>query len=346
MDEKRILAARMERHGFARRAQTDGEFRRLVRTLQPLAPEYMSMPGSAPRLMHRTSNDDEEMANRLRASRELVKGRFAAGNVSYVLQEDLELYATAFRKPLSRFNDEHDLIQRTLQSTGPLSTRQLREETGLSHKKLMPAVHRLQQAFLLYEDQEDESWERPWSLFESEWPEVDLERMDKMAAVVEVITRFLRSHVFATTEQIRNWSQLREAKKAVGEMEAVGTLANCKAPGVAGWMLEEDESLPRAEPKRSVYMIHKADPMARPHVPELKEHYKQRDVLQYLLIDGRFRGAVCGHWRIRPHDVEDIALDLSEREVADRREAVLAAVEAGYPPPDRRVLRYNGRELV
>ncbi len=177
----------MERHGFARRAQTDGEFRRLVQTLQPLAPEYMSMPGSAPRLMHRTSNDDEEMANRLRASRELVKGRFAAGNVSYVLQEDLELYATAFRKPLSRFNDEHDLIQRTLQSTGPgpLSTRQLREETGLSHKKIMPAVHRLQQAFLLYEDQEDESWERPWSLFESEWPEVDLERMDKMVAVVD-----------------------------------------------------------------------------------------------------------------------------------------------------------------
>ena len=41
--------------------------------------------------------------------------------------------------------------------------------------------------------------------------------------------------------------------------------------------------------------------------PELKERFGGLEVLQYLLIDRNFAGAVCGHWRIGPHDVEEMA---------------------------------------
>ena len=55
----------------------------------------------------------------------------------------------------------------------------------MTHKRLMPVLHRLQRAFLVYEDQEDGSWERPWCLFESEWPDVDLERLPWQEAACE-----------------------------------------------------------------------------------------------------------------------------------------------------------------
>ena len=339
----------MERHGFSRRAETEPQYRALVKATQPVAPFHMSMPGSPPRLVHRTSIDDAELASRLRHSRELVKGRFLRGNVGYVLREDLELYGTAFRKLMTRLDERHEIILATLRSTGPLSTRQLREETGVAHKQLLPALHRLQQAFLLYEDQEDDSWERPWCLFESEWGgEVDLELRPRMEAVAEVISRFLHTHVFATTAQIRHWCQLRDAPKAITELESTGAIVSHTFPGaLSGWMIAADEELSGELAEReTVHMVHKADPIVRPHALELKEKYKDREVLQYLLIDGRIRGAVCGHWRINPHDVEDVLVDLPPKDVTRRQAEILAEIEDGYPPPERRIVRYAGRPLL
>ena len=92
-------------------------------------------------------------------------------------------------------------------------------------------------------------------------------------------------------------------------------------------------------------MLHKSDILARSHASELKRRFGHREVLQYLLIDGAFQGAVLGHWRIGPHDVEDIAVELPAVERMNRREEILNAVSSGYRPPYSRILRYAGKEI-
>jgi hypothetical protein len=94
-----------------------------------------------------------------------------------------------------------------------------------------------------------------------------------------------------------------------------------------------------------VFMLHKADTLVRASMSELKRRFAGLEVLQYLLIDGSFRGAVCGHWRIGPHDVEDIVTDLPARARADRRDEILEAVAWQYRAPSHRILRYHGEPV-
>ena len=344
MDRHDIVAARMARHGLGGRVRTESEYRVLFRRLQPVAPAHFSYPGSPPRLVHRVAADDAALADQMRACRELVKGRFARGVIAYVLADDLELYATAFRQPLAGLTSVQEQVLATLGSTGPLSTRQLRDEMGIMHKQLMPALHRLQRAFVLYEDQEDDGWDRPWCLFESEWPEVDLGRREWSAAAAAVIGHFVEAHVFATTGQIRDWCGFA-VRKIQGLLPEAG-LVPCEVDGLAtGWMRDGEALRGKSEmelPPCGTFVLHKADPLVRPHLGELKERYPGREILQYLLIDGELRGAVCGHWRIKAHDVEDVIVELAPDQAEARRGEVLAAVREHYPPSQSRILHYQG----
>ena len=348
MDKPSVLAHRLERNGLGGKMRGEGEYLKLFRRLQPVAPIYFSYPGSAPRLVHRTLGSDEELAEGLRGERLAVKGRFWGGQVGYVVAEELALYAAAFCKPIQRFTPEQEQILEILRHGEGMSTQQVRQESGLKHKKLMPVIHRLQRAFLLYEDQEDNEWDRPWSLFENAWPDVDLGRYQWDEAAAIVLGRFLHSHVFATFGQIRAWSQfaLRDLKKVLAAMETNGVVFSHQVEGVGeGFSLVEDRDLPKAKPPAAVYMLHKADPLVRPHLAELKERFAGRETLQYLLIDGELAGAVCGHWRIGPHDVDDIAVDLPKRQIEGRQTELIDAVSAEYHPPHSQVLRCGGKAL-
>lgn len=92
-------------------------------------------------------------------------------------------------------------------------------------------------------------------------------------------------------------------------------------------------------------MVHKADFLVKSHLTELRERFGGREVLQYLLIDGEFAGAACGHWRIGPHDVEDIVVKLARGEAQKRRREIVAEVARGYYPPRSRIRRFNGKSL-
>lgn len=96
--DRSLLAHRLRRHGLLSPAGDEGEFVELVRRLQPVTPVARDMPGAPPRLMHRCRGDDRELADRLRARQELLKGRFSGGRIAYVLAADFELYAAAFRR--------------------------------------------------------------------------------------------------------------------------------------------------------------------------------------------------------------------------------------------------------
>lgn len=77
----------------------------------------------------------------------------------------------------------------------------------------------------------------------------------------------------------------------------------------------------------------------------MKERFKEAEVLEYLLIDGEFKGAVCGRWGFKPYDVEDIMVDLSRSEQRRRQESIIMEVRRVYVLPTHDIVRYAG-ELI
>ncbi len=320
----------------------------LIRTLQPISTGAYDRPGSPPRLAHRTAFDDTRATARLRAKRGLVKGRFLGGGIGYVLAEDLELYANAFCRPLARPSPIQKRVLDAVRHAGPLTARQIKEETGLQSKQIMPALQRLQTAFLVYEDQLDDDWDRPWYAFEAEWPRVEVREERRGEAVREVLIRFLQGHVFATRENVRDWSRLpaRLLDDCLAELAEEGRIASCEAEGFGGGFCVPDTGRPTAESlEPSLFVVHKADFLTRSRASELERRFGSRDILQYLLIDGDLRGAIRGHWGFKPYDVEDIAVDLAAAARRARRDEILAAVATAYPPPRHRILRYAERAV-
>ena len=349
LNKEAVLAHRMLRQGLSAPASDEKAYSELLRLLQPVAPVHNTKPGSAPRLPHRATFDDGVFNDGLRGRSALVKGRFLGGNIGYVLAEDLALYGTVFRSEVTRFAEEHERVMQALRFTGCLTPRQLADETGLTNKRLMPLLHRLQRGFLVYEAQEDSSWERGWSLFEAEWPHVDLQALTWEEAASRVLDRFLESHVFATFTQLRDWSQLpvRALRRVVQADEAKATWLPCCVNGLGeGWVRAVDRRLSKVQSESSVFMLHKSDALVKSHASELKEKYGDLEVLQYLLIDGVFAGAVCGHWRIGPHDVEDVVVQLSDKDRRSRQQEIVDAVSQAYHPPHSEIRRYAGESIA
>jgi len=351
LEMEAVVSERLRRQGLSRPADAPQAYLELFRRLQPVAPVHFSYPGSPPRLVNRTRLDDAAEANRLRARRSVVKGRFARARIAYVLAEDLGLYAAAFRRPMVQLNATQAHVLEVVRGAGGITPRQIKEETrlggseGLLNKQIMPALHRLQSAFLVFEDQVDSDWERGWYAFEAEWPETDVDAVPWEDAAAEVLERTVCAQVFATLEQLGDWSGFRRRalRDVVADLEAEGRLVGACADGLGeGWVCAGDVKLEDEDVPVSAIMLHKADPLARFHESELKRRFGGVEVLQYLLIDGRFRGAVAGHWRIGPHDVEDVIVELPRAEATARREEILAAVSKEYTPPNSRILQYNG----
>ncbi len=341
-----ILAERLGRHALSAPLTDKTDYVELFRALQPVSPVHFSCPGDPPALSRRTEFNGALEANRLRQRGRLVKGRFLGDRLGYVWADDLAIYGNAFRRPLGKATRTQQTLLDTLAEVGPLTPRQIKDETGLLNKQIMPALHRLQKAFAVYEDQIDSDWERSWHRFESEWPDIELSEDHRAPAAVEVLMRFIRAHVFATLEQIKDWSQLpaRALPGLLGRLTHAGQIVAATVDGLGeGWACSADVGLSARRRPRSIFMLHKADPLVRSHASELKRRFGGSEVLQYLLIDGVFAGAVLGHWRIGPHDVDDIVVTLPTSTAARRRKGVLAEVAREYAPPRSRILRYNGR---
>lgn len=342
-----VLATRLVRQGLAEPASSAEGYRRLFGLLQPVSPVYFSCPGDPPALVHRTTLDGRALCSGWREKGEIVKGRFLGGTIGYVISEELELYANAFQRPLAKLDGSRMLVYDTLARVGPLTPRQLKEETGLLNKEIMPALHRLQEAFLVYEDQVDSDWERPWCVFSDEWPGIDVRPDRWEIAAGEVLRRFIHAHAVVDIEMIRDWSgwSVRDIRRLLQVMQAEGAIAPCSVDEWGdGWTCSGSE-MPAASAAPSVFMLHRADPLVRANASELKRRFSGPEVLQYLLIDGDFLGAVCGHWRIGPHDVDDIVLDLPALEAEERQAEIIDAVAGAYHPPSHRIIGYNGQAL-
>ena len=343
-----LLSERLRRQFLAEPVGGRRDYLDAFRRLQPVSPVYFTMPGDPPRLTNRTAFDDGPVTDRLRGKRTIIKGRFLGGTIGYVLAEDLAMYANTFRKPLSKPNEAHVRVMQAVSDAGPLTPRQLKDETGLLNKVIMPALHRLQSAFLVYEDQTDCDWERAWYEFASEWPEVDVGDESFESSARQVLGRFFEAHAFATAEQVKDWTRLsaRQLKAVLGGMAGDGLIIPERVPGMGeGWTHRDTKNLGDGKPASSAFMLHKADYLVRSHASELKRRFGEHEVLQYLLIDGQFQGAVLGHWRIGPHNVSDIVLTLPAASCAKRRAEIIEVVGRRYAPPDSGIERYCGTAL-
>ena len=188
---KKLLALRMQRQCFV--APVDAaDYDALYRDLQPGMNLYWHGFGQPPECTFRADFDDVEYNRQRQARRDLVKGRFAGGNLGWIMAEDLPLFAALYRKPIVGFMSDVQLTIMTLiERMGPLNIQQIKEETGYLVKEITPALHRLQEAFLLYEDQYDGEWDRAWYRFEEMFPEHDLDKFTRAEALDVVSSALL-----------------------------------------------------------------------------------------------------------------------------------------------------------
>lgn len=348
-----IINERVRRQGLLDPLVHPGDeaaYLELFHRLQPMAPVHNTRPGDPPRLVHRTAYSDFEVSGSLRERGALIKGRFQNGRIAYVLEEDLQLYATAFRKDLTRFGAIHSDILRLVREAGGMSKDQLKEELPYKAGDIGKALEELQRAFVLYEQQTDRDWDTGWLDFAEEWFSIPTDEESRKAAMEKVILRFVHAMVFATEGWIKSWSGwtgkligqmvaglVEQGKLVRGEVTGWGAGVMCREDAESAWVSARSEELPV-----TVWMLDKSDFLVRAEMDELKKRYEGYEVLQYLLIDGLFQGVVLGHWGFRDYDIEDIVLNLPEEAIFARRDEVLSAVRKVYDPEVHRIVKYHG----
>lgn len=235
----------------------------------------------------------------------------------------MELFIALYRKPLVKPTEIQLRVLEFIKREGPLNIQQIKEETGLLVKEITPALHRLQEAFLIYEDQYDGEWDRGWYKFVGMFPQVNSDKVSRHKALKIVLQRFAYRLVWFDTAMAKSFYKIpeKEIKLSVNELVAEGRLVLSGS----GYMLKSDaDLLENYEPQvmNFVYAIHRNDFLYKVHEHVLKEMAKEltkgleydHESLQYLLIDGEFHGASVGHFRNGPYDLNDVVCDLPKVE--------------------------------
>ena len=343
----KIIALRMERQHLLSKA-TEAEYDALYRDSQPGQNVFWTGFGDPPSLTYRATFDDIEYNRARRQERQLIKGRFQSGNLGWIIREDLELFAGLFMKPLNKPTDIQLTILSLIQREGPMNIQLMKEMTGLLVKKITPALHRLQQAFLVYEDQYDGEWDRGWYQFSEMFPNADLHKYSRHEALKIILQRFAYRHVFFDIEMAKSFYKLpaKDIKLAAATLVADGILIEVDE----GYCLRDDLSLLQTyteEPPNLVYAMHRNDFLVKSNEHWLKERFTHSypDTLCYLMINGEFKGIAVGKFRFTPPEIEDIILDISHEEAAARKDEILHAVRAlcGLDNP---IKRYQGESTA
>lgn len=351
-----IIALRMERQCLEEPADKK-EYKQLYRDLSPGLNVHWHGFGKPPCLVYRTEFDDEAYNGRRQKNRTLVKGRFQNGNIGFIERSQMELFACLYKKPYRPVANS-DLLLELIRREGPMNIEVIKEMSGLLVKQITPALHRLQECFLIFEDQYNGEWDRGWYLFDEIFPEVDFNRHTQNEALKLVLPRLFHRFVYLNQENAASFYGLpkKAVKQAIDDLTAEGTLM----PWNAGYLLTADQPILEQiggvkTPKKRVLALHRNDPLVRcedyPKGPleRLKKPAfspqngeeanagtsvpkEKSEVTQYLLIDGEIRGAVMGHFRYGPYDLHNINLDLSREEAEARMEELLDAVYAVNGP--------------
>ncbi len=322
-----ITKIRMQRQHLLSPATRD-EYDELFRKCSPVQTEYWTSPGSPPLLAHRADFDDLDHNDLRRSQRKILKGRFMGGGVGYVDREDLELFVCAYRREAPFLTPVQAELVELIRREGPMNVQLMKEVTGMLVKVISPALHKLQESFVIFEDQVDSEWDRAFYLFEEEFPEVDFEKYERIEAVSLIIKRFLWLNVVASPDSIKSFYRFssKDIKSALERL--VNSQEVCTCSG--GYCLQEDVCLlDSSEPvPKSVLVLHRSDILVRYYENMLKTRFIDDNfgVMYYILIDGEFRGAVFGRFTFGPYEVENVVVDLPENEKNQRKNEIFEAV--------------------
>ena len=337
--QRKLIALRMQRQHLINPVDAGG-YDALYRDMQPGMNAYWHGFGQPPELTFRACFDDIEHNRRRQERRDLIKGRFAGGNLGWIVPEDLPLFAALYRKPNKGFMDDvQATIMQLIERLGPLNIQQIKEETGYLVKVITPALHRLQEAFLLYEDQYDGEWDRAWYRFEEMFPETELNLYTRAEALEIVLQRFACRMVWFDTKMARSFYKLpeKEIRAACAALTGKGVFAAMDG----GFMLAQDAAcindMPDDLPLPQVMAFHRNDFLVRAFDHELRERFKplyealpyDHDPQYYVLVDGVFRALSVGHFRYGPYEIHDVVCDSPD--MWNLREEICAAIMKENP---------------
>jgi hypothetical protein len=340
-----FLSLRFDRQFFLRQADKI-KYDAFFRDVSPVNTTGWCEPGHPPAMPPHAAFNDDEYNFALRADRKILKGHFG-GRVGYVAAEDLQLFACLYCHPVTRLSQvQHDMYE-LIRTEGPLNIGSIKEITGLQVKNITPVLRRLQEAFLLFEDQADNEGDRAWYIFEDEFPDINLGSYSKTDVLTALLPRIAHRAVFFTDQTAKRFysQQKKDIQAALDRLILAGTLTEASLDGIRGYVLSKDaallssDTLPAVPP--GVIVVQRNDFIARCTGYVTGSEW---DTLYYLLIDGDIRGAVCGRFRFGPHDIEDIKLDLPADECAERKNEILGAVYTIFDYSLSPWKRYNGEK--
>ncbi len=325
---KNIIALRMERQHFKRKANKE-EYIKLYRDTQPGQNVYWNGFGDPPSITYRADFDDIEFNRERQNSRNLLKGRFQGGNLGWIVDEDMELFACMCKKELNNPTRLQQMMLELITCEGRLNIQQIKEITGMLVKEITPVLHRLQEAFLIYEDQYNGEWERDWCKFSDMFPHVDLHRYTGTDALKIVLQRFSYRHVLFDENMAKSFYKLpsKDIKSAVKELLNENIIVKFEE----GYILKTDYDLLNDNeyicPLTS-FVLHRNDFLVKSNEDWLKKIYKREgcDILQYIMAEGEFVGAVYGKFKYGPNIIDDVIIDLPDDERQKHEHEIMESI--------------------
>lgn len=345
LELRKVTSLRLERQYLIVKSGIDN-YDELYKELQPGLNVYWNGFGDPPSLSFRTDFNDIEYNRKRQLNRILRKGRFSGGNLGWVLNDDFELFACLYKKPINKYNEKQEILLEMIKNEGPMNIHQMKEYTGLLTKEITPALHRLQKAFLIYEDQYDGEWDRAWYKIAEIFPDLNSDRYSKEEALQKLLLRFLYRNVIGTIEMIKSYFKVpvKSIKNVVEEMVNEKLILSIEDKYILKSDLDILENY-HANDTRQVLALHRNDFLVKSNEDTLKKRYfhQKYDTLQYLLIDGEIKGAVVGKFRYGPNEIEDIILDDVVKFNDNRFDEILEAVALVNQGSE--IVRMNGIQL-
>jgi len=310
----------------------------ILTALQPYPPIAGTMPGSAPHPRSRVVGYQDEWSQRWRAAGRLVKGRFMKGNVAYVTDADLALYAAAFRRPLRAplSRPAHRILD-LLEQHGPMPKSMLREMTGIERGRFDRALLSLNRAFEVMEVQREVDWDSSWDLLWRAFPNAEPDAWEQSDAQAEVLRRFTKAFGPATVAEMSDWSgwNQRTINKLLDHLLAHHDIVRVGIEGETEltYLASEDaEALEASRPiSRFIIVLPPNDPFVTPQWSHLTARYRLYP-LPYcygvIVVDGEIAGAAWGHYKRRYIHIEELSLEPAFVHNPPRMDEVLATLES------------------
>ena len=352
---EKITALRMQRQYLADKKANKEEYDRLFRDMSPVPVRYWSAPGDPPTISSRADFDDYQYNYKLRQNRDIVKGRFQNGSVGYVAFDEFELFIGLYKKGPGRLSRMQFELLDLIEHEDGITIGRMKQATGWLVKNITPELHKLQEAFLIFEDQTDNEGDRMWFSLESVFPEIDTKKYSRSEALKIVLLRFAKLNIFFDASSARSFYKinLNDIKETADELVNSGELINYNGR----YMLKSDFeylSSPESDDlklEKSVIILHRNDFLVKsnenieqqnPRLLKDRFYHDKFGVLQYILIDGEFHGALCGNFKFGPAILEDVVLDLPDDEKISRKEEILNAIYEHHNRESSPLKKYCG----